>query len=47
MIAQERLQFDEAERLYLQAEGLFKKYGDEYSLSVVRSSLQRLHQTHA
>jgi len=45
MIAEERRQFDEAKMLYLQAEGIFKKYDDEYSLSVVRSSLKRLHQT--
>jgi hypothetical protein len=41
-IAEERREFDDAERLYLQAEAIFKKYRDEYLLSVVRSSLERL-----
>jgi tetratricopeptide (TPR) repeat protein len=42
MIAQQRRQFDDAERRYSQAEAIFKKYRDEYSLSVVRGSLKRL-----
>lgn len=47
MIAQERRRFDEAKSLYLRAEAIFEKYRDEYSLSIVRGSLERLHKTRA
>ncbi len=42
MIAQERREFEEAERLYLKAEAIFEKDRDEHSLSIVRGSLERL-----
>jgi hypothetical protein len=42
VIAQERRQFEEAERLYLKAEAILKKYHDKQSLSIVQDSLERL-----
>ena len=44
MIAEGRRKFDEADNLYLQAEAIFEKYDDKQSLSLVRGSLERLHQ---
>ncbi len=44
MIAEGRRKFDEADNLYLQAEAIFEKYEDKQSLSLVRDSLERLHQ---
>ena len=46
MLAQERRQFTEAEKLFLKAKAIFKKYHDGYSMDIVHSSLEKLNKIH-